>query len=298
MLTFLFAVLAAGANAASSVLQRKAHREHPIQGSVVAQAVAVLRAPVWLLGIAAVVLGFLLQAAALSQGAISVVEPILVIELPLTLLLAGAVFRRPLSGRDWLASLAMTAGVSALLWALAPTPHGSETAPNGAWIVGGVLNAGLVIALYVAATRADPARRAALLGVATGSGFALTVAFVKTVTDTVTRDGFLKILGAWQTYGMVLAGLSAMLLMQGALSAGSLVAAQPGITLADPILSTLWGVLAFHETIRTGWFLIAALGAALVVAAGAVALAHSPLLASAHSDESVPSSDVPAAVSR
>ncbi len=60
MLTYLLATLAAAANAASSVLQRKALRDHPVAGSLSWQVLVVLRTPVWLLGFLAVTVGFAL----------------------------------------------------------------------------------------------------------------------------------------------------------------------------------------------------------------------------------------------
>jgi drug/metabolite transporter (DMT)-like permease len=147
VLTYLLAVLAAAANAGSSVLQRKAHRDHPMSGSLLAQVVVVLRVPTWLFGISAVIAGFLLQAAALNHGAISVVEPVLVVELPFTLLLAGFVFRRRLSKQDWLAIVVMTIGVAGLLYALAPNPRPGERVTTLAWLIGAAANILVVAAL-------------------------------------------------------------------------------------------------------------------------------------------------------
>jgi hypothetical protein len=68
------------------------------------------------------------------------------------------------------------------------------------------------------------------------------------------------------------------------LNAGQLIAAQPGLTLSDPIVSILWGVLVFGEQVRTGWFVVLAAAGALVLAAAVIVLGRSPLL----SDESAP----------
>ena len=78
---------------------------------------------------------------------------------------------------------------------------------------------------------------------------------------------------------MVASGALGMFLVQSALNAGQLIAAQPGLTLSDPIISILWGVLAFHERAHRGpiHLLMAALSAVLLAAA-VVALARSPLL--------------------
>src|SRR4051812_20901230 len=79
VLTYLLSVLAACANAVSSVLQRKANRDLPPELSLRPKLIVELaRRPVWLAGVAGIIAGFLLQAAALGQGELSVVEPILV----------------------------------------------------------------------------------------------------------------------------------------------------------------------------------------------------------------------------
>lgn len=71
-------------------------------------------------------------------------------------------------------------------------------------------------------------RRAALLGIATGELFGLTVAFMKAVTHAFTQ-GLFSGVTAWQTYAMLAAGVAAMYTLQNALQAGRLAAAQPGI---------------------------------------------------------------------
>jgi drug/metabolite transporter (DMT)-like permease len=93
MLTYALAVLAACANATSSVLQRKANRRAPRRENMSLRLIwSLAHEPVWFGGILAVTGGFLLQAAALGGGQLSVVEPILVLELPATLILASRVF--------------------------------------------------------------------------------------------------------------------------------------------------------------------------------------------------------------
>ncbi|HTI22991.1 MAG TPA: hypothetical protein VL652_18495 [Kutzneria sp.] len=92
MLGVLLAVLASAMNAAASVLQRKADRDESSFGWRMLLDVA--RRPAWWAGIGSVVLGFALQAVALALSPVSVVQPLLISELPMTLLLASLVFRR------------------------------------------------------------------------------------------------------------------------------------------------------------------------------------------------------------
>jgi drug/metabolite transporter (DMT)-like permease len=124
------------------------------------------------------------------------------------------------------------------------------------------------------------AYRAALLGIAAGSAFGLTAALMKGMTRTFSA-GIVTLFTSWEIYAMVAAGLLGMFLVQSALNAGGLIAAQPGLTLADPVISVLWGVLAFHENVRGGWYIVPEVAAAAIMAVAVIALARSPLLADA-----------------
>jgi drug/metabolite transporter (DMT)-like permease len=97
VLTYALAVLAACANGLSSVLQRKANKQVPQRENLSPRLVwSLLHEPVWLGGIVALTAGFLLQASALGTGQLSLVEPVLVLELPVALVLSSRVFRQRL----------------------------------------------------------------------------------------------------------------------------------------------------------------------------------------------------------
>lgn len=279
MLTYLLAVLAACANATSSVLQRSANREAPERRLGWQLVKGLLQRPVWLAGVGALTAGFLLQAAALSRGALAVVEPILVIELPVSLLLASAVFRGRLRWRDWASIAAITVGLAGLLYSLAPAGEADAHVNGRMWAVAISVNLGLIALLALGAAGGGCTRRAALLGVAAGAGFGLAAALMKAMTYTF-AGGVEGVLLAWQTYAMIAAGLLGMFLLQGAFNAGSLVAAQPGVTATDPIVSILWGTVVFGETVRGGLYLLLAAAAVGLIAAGVAELARSPLVTS------------------
>jgi glucose uptake protein GlcU len=84
---------------------------------------------------------------------------------------------------------------------------------------------------------------------------------------------------------MVATGALGMFLTQSALNARQLIAAQPGLTLSDPLISVLWGVLAFHEQVRQGWYILGDVACAGAIVAGVIMLAHSPLLDDSAGDE-------------
>ena len=96
MLTYSLAVLAACANAISSVLQRKANKRVPQRENMsLRQIWILLHQPMWFGGILAITAGFLLQASALGAGQLSLVEPVLVLELPCTLIGISWLFPSP-----------------------------------------------------------------------------------------------------------------------------------------------------------------------------------------------------------
>jgi drug/metabolite transporter (DMT)-like permease len=297
--TILLAVLAACANATSSVLQRKADRRVPARENLSIRLIlSLLHEPVWFGGVLAVIVGFLLQAAALSHGELSVVEPVLVLELPVTLLIATWVFHARLCAREWGASAAMAAGLAGLLHGLSPSGGGAGDVRWYSWVIGIAINLAAITGL-IAWGRRGPAGRgphtrqssvlqAAVLSVATGAGFGMTAALIKAVTSVFTRGGIIALVSSWELYAMITVGIGAMFILQSALNAGPLVAAQPGLTLTDPIVSILWGVLVFHERVRGGWFLILTVAGGLVMAVAVLVLARSPLLSKTSEQATTP----------
>lgn len=282
MLSYLLAVLAAGANATANVLQRRANREEPPELSMSPRLfVELVRRPVWLAGFGAVVASFLLMAAALGMGRLAAVQPIVVLELPLTLLGAARVFGSDLGWREWVPAGAATLGLAGLIAFLAPEGGNHGRAGGVAWLVASAATVGLIGAVVAGGlSGTEPgagARRPALLGAATGITFGLTAAFMKGMTAGFSH-GIVGVLTSWQTYAMAVSGVAGMFLMQNSLHAGRLLVAQPGITLADPAVAIVWGVAVFHERTRGGVGLVLGIVSGAVMAGATVALARSPLL--------------------
>jgi drug/metabolite transporter (DMT)-like permease len=279
VLTYALAVLAACANGLSSVLQRKANKQVPQRENLSPRLVwGLLHQPVWFGGIVALTAGFLLQASALGAGQLSVVEPVLVLELPVALVLSSRVFRQRLGLTEWLPAAAMTAGLGGLLSLLEPSSGRQVPVRWYIWVAGIGVNVALVGCL-TAWARSHPTGtfRAALLAIAAGSAFGLTAALMKAMTRTL-AGGLGQLFTSWPIYAMVAAGVLGLFLTQSAMNAGQLIAAQPGLTLSDPIVSVLWGVTVFNERVRLGWYTLGELLCAGVIVAAVISLAHSPLV--------------------
>ncbi|GAA0321460.1 DMT family transporter [Actinoallomurus spadix] len=275
MISVVFALLAAASNALASVLQRHAARAAPEEEAFrLALIMDLVRRPDWLGGIVALMFGFLFQAAALTTGELSLVQPILVTELPITMLLLAGLFRIRLGTESWRAVAALTVGLAALLASAAPSP-GHRHPDRIEWAVATLVTLGLAAYLVSVAKVTRGASRAALLGVASGLGFAFTAALMKEATK-VLPAGPVALLTSWAVWAMVAAGLGSLFLLQNALHSGTLVAVQPALNVSDPVSSIAYGVGLFGEEIRLGgWVVLELLGVGLLLY-GSRLLAQSP----------------------
>lgn len=262
-------LLSAAVGALALVLMRKAAEN---AGSAVPWS-----QPVWLAGLAAMVVEFVLQLLALAFGPVSMVQLLVVMELPFCLILSRVLLGGRVRAREWSAVGAMTLGVIALLATLAP--HGGTPDSLGVltWSRGLAVTIAVIVLVLLAGARTSGVARPALAGVAAGMAAGLVAALVKPVTGSATR-GLGAVVGTWQAWAALVAAGAAFLLLQNALRAGRLVASQPGITLANPLVAAAWGVVVFHEQVRTGWWLLGAALGGLMLVGGAVLLSRAPLL--------------------
>jgi drug/metabolite transporter (DMT)-like permease len=283
----VFALLTAVANGTASVLQRRAAANAPSSEALRLSLIRdLMHQKVWLGGIAMTIVAAVCQAVALATGPIAVVQPIFVVELPTTLLLAGYVFHRSISGRTWIGVAMIAVGLAAAMAVAAPGGGGESVHYAWIWLPTLVVTLGFEFLVVSAALRGDSRTRAALLALGAACGYALTAALMKDAMAVLDEGrGAAALFSSWQLYATAAAGVGALFLLQNALQAGSLAISQPVLSLGDPVISVAYGVTLFGETIRTGWWLVPELLAMAVIAAGCVLLARSPLAAVIAPDE-------------
>jgi drug/metabolite transporter (DMT)-like permease len=275
VVSVLFALLTALFNGLASVLQRMAAATAPPSRALHLSLLAYLvRRKVWLAGIAMVILAAVCQATALATGPVALVQPIFIIELPFTLLVANRLFRRRLPRMTWWAVGLVTVSLGAGLAAAAPS-GGSDYASTRVWItaliVTGIFEA--VVITFGVRTRGNV--RAAALGLAAACGYALTATLMKSAVA-VLPQGAAAFFSTWQLYATAAAGVGALFLLQNALQAGTLVAVQPPLTLGDALISVAYGVTIYGEDVRTGgWLLVVQVVAVIAIALGCIQLSRS-----------------------
>ena len=280
----LLAVAASVCTATASLCQRKGARSTQTAGFDARLLVRLARQPAWLLGIAAMIGGFIFQITALRFGDLALVQPILAAELLFVFGYLAIAGTRRVTGRDLLAAAAMSAGIGVFLRVAAPS-GGRLHAPGSSWLLAGLVTAGVVVVALAVASGlgrrpgASRGRRAAVLGAATGISWGFMAAVIKELSAHL-GGGPGAVFSSWSLYVLIAAGTVTMLLASHALAAGPLAASQPGFTIVDPLAASLLGVFLFGEHIRTDAAALAGEALALaVVIAGAAALSRSSLIA-------------------
>jgi drug/metabolite transporter (DMT)-like permease len=276
-------VLAASAalvEAIAVVLQRVALESAPPGSSLSPRLITyAVKKRLWLIGFGLVLGATVLRALALRVGQLSVVQPVLAIELVLLVVILVVVFHRRVGWREVLGTVAVVGGLAGFFASASPAV-GKGQPDAKAWVIVSIVT--LVCALgLVAASRSGPRWwRAALLGAAVAVLFAYSAALTKTATTLLRHGGWAHVFESWEPYLFVITSVSALFLVQSALHAGPITASLTTNVIINPMVSIVIGVTAFNERLRAGTgFLALDVLAIAVLCVGVVALVRSPLVA-------------------
>jgi len=269
----VFAILSALSNACSAVLQRLAVVDRTSKAqSVWRTAIDLVRQPLWLLGGLFLVGTFGFQALALYFGPLSVVQPVLVLELIFTLGLRVFLLHDDIASRTWAAALMICVGLAAFLVVASPT-EGTHVPSAGQWIQAVSTRGLIVLVLLLLSRHGSPARRAALFGAATAVVWSVDAAFVKQTVDVLAHSGLPGLLTHWPLYAMAATGVLGTVLLQGAYAVGPLAASQATLLIVDPLVSITLGIELFGEQLSTGpGYVLGAVASLAVLGAGVVML--------------------------
>jgi drug/metabolite transporter (DMT)-like permease len=245
-LAVVLALAASGAFAVAAVAQQGVAARLPSQRAFDPAVLARLaRKPAWLAGMAAVIAGFMLQAAALGLGRLVVIEPVLATGLLFALALAARRDRRPLSRGEWVAALAVVAGLAVFLAAGQPA-GGQRTAGAAALGLAVAAAAGLIGLCAMLAGRLAASRRALLFGVGAGVAAGATDALTKSVA-VLAAGHRLALFADPRLYLLIVVGLLAYTIQQNGYRAAGLAAFLPAFAVIEPVCGSLLGLIIYHE---------------------------------------------------
>jgi len=282
VVVIILALLTAFANAIASVCQRLGVEEAPDSvGPSMGLVRHMLRRPIWILGFVIMALGYASQAVALHLGALNVVQPLLVSELVILVIVLWFWFSTPMRPRDFAAAFAAALGLSSFLILAAPTV-GSKVPANSLWLIVTLAAVVCVVLFVVVARGGPPWRQALLLGAGASIGFALLSAITKSMTD-VLVVGWGALFSSWQLYALCVIGLCSFVIMQAAFRVGPFAASQSALILVNPFVSILIGHVLFGENLRGGpLFVSLEVLSLLVMVLGALGLSTSALMTTMH----------------
>jgi drug/metabolite transporter (DMT)-like permease len=244
------ALLAACAFALGSVLQQKGALEAPASENDPRFLVQILHRPVWLLGGALQVAGWVLQAAALDRGALVVVQAITSLSIVIALPVGAVLTDQQIGPRVWLGAGAMVGGIVLFLSVGSPQ-NGSSSASARAWWFAGIIAVMAIATLTVLGWRRRGARRALLLGSAAGVCFAFQAAVTKVFVPLI-GQGVVALLSSWTIYGLVASALFGFVLQESALKTGVLAPAMASSNAVTLFASVVFGTIVFDETLSRG----------------------------------------------
>ena len=250
-LAVLLAVAGSAAFAVAAVTQQGCAARLPAGRAFDPAVLArLVRRPAWLAGMAAVIAGFGLQAAALGLGRLVVIEPVLASGLLFALVLAARRVRRPLSRAEWVATLAVVGGLAVFLAVGQPT-GGQSTASAGALGLAVAVAAVLTGLCAVLASRFPGHRRALLFGLAGGVAAGAADAVTKSVT-VVAAGHLLAPFTDARLYLLIVVGLLTFTVQQNGYRAAALAAFLPAFAVIEPVSGSLAGLTIYHERLNAG----------------------------------------------
>ncbi|WP_343600770.1 DMT family transporter [Mycobacterium sp.] len=275
----LFALGAALCVALGDVLQqRAAHRITDTTRSNIELFAKLLGNRRWRWGALLLIASIALQAAALDQGSVLLVQALLVLSLLFALPISARLSDRAVSGREWVWAVVLTAAVTVIVTVGNPQA-GQSRASLQTWAVVTAVLGPLLIGCLVAARIRGGALAAVLFAFVSGSLWGVFAVLTKQVVAQF-GDGVVAAARSPELYAWVLVALGGFAWEQSAFRAGALTASMPTLEVTQPVVAAVLGVVVLGETLDTGRAgMVVLAGAALAMTAATVELARGDAVA-------------------
>jgi drug/metabolite transporter (DMT)-like permease len=231
-----------------------------------------LRDGQWWLGSVVAAVGFALQAAALGFGSVLLVQALLVTSLLFALPISARLSHRRVTRWEWTWAALLAVAVAVIVIVGNPTAGHSRASLETWTAVIAVLGPALVLCVVGARIWSGPVS-AVLLAVVSGALWGLFAVLTKGVVDRL-DDGLLALLRTPELYVWALVAVAGTAVQQSSFRAGALTASLPTMTVAEPVVGSVLGIVVLGETLRpgdAGWLTLLAAVAVMMVATAALA---------------------------
>jgi drug/metabolite transporter (DMT)-like permease len=243
---------------------------------------------IWLFGTAALLVGYLLQAAALDRGRLAVIQPLLVTTIVFALPLGWWLTNQHVGRREVIGAGVIIIGLAAFTIYGDPA-GGTDNAPNDQWAIAIVVLCVICAVLLFLGRGGTSSTVAAVYGTVAGILFGLSAALTKPTVELL-HEGVGTMLSHWQCYALAIAGVLGFVLQQVSLGTGRLAPSVATVSVANPIVGVLLGIALFDERFsRPTWHVVVAILSLVLALGGAVVIS----LASESGSEPAPSTEPP-----
>ncbi len=220
----------------------------------------------WLIGTLALFTGYLFQAGALDRGRLSIIQPLLVTTVVFALPLGYLLTKQHVGRREVAGAAVIIIGLGLFVYFGDPA-GGNDTASNTQWAITIGLLLAVSVLILVVGSGGGLSMKAAVYGTVAGVLFGLSSALTKP-TLTYLHESVGAMLSHWECYALAVAGVLGFVLQQVSLGTGRLAPSVATVSVANPLVGILIGVLVLDERFsRPGWHVllaVAGLGLALV----------------------------------
>ncbi|MFD4528041.1 DMT family transporter [Streptomyces sp. NPDC058470] len=233
------------------VLQQNAASQAPLSDFLSPRLLLdLIRVPRWLGGIGLMACGMILGAVALGKGEISLVEPLLATNLLFALALSRHQTKQPLGRQGWAGLLLLAGGVSAFIVAGQPEGGNAVSDPVRHWLIIGIM-VGLALLLTTYAKRSLRSSTPVLLSLAAGLLYGVQDALTRISGQRFGEGGWSELITGWQPYGVLVLGVTGLVLVQSAFETAPLRMSLPALTAAQPLAGIVCGVGFLGDRLRT-----------------------------------------------
>lgn len=271
----ILALASAFCFALAAALQQKGEFQLAAEGRAVTGLKSLVRlvvVPVWLLGTLVLLLGYATQGGALDRGRLVVIQPLLVMTIVFALPLGRWLTGQHVVRRQVYGAIAVVIGLS--LFVMVGDPNDGVDTPSSNWeyLAASVAVSALAAVAVWRGSHASPTVKAAAFGIAAGLWFGLSATFTKPTMEQL-HVSVSDVLGNVEVYGLLGFGFLAFLVQQLSLATGQLAPAMAAVSVCNPVISVLLGVLMFDERLtRPWWHVLVATLALLFAMYGAITI--------------------------
>ncbi|MCV7300163.1 DMT family transporter [Mycobacterium barrassiae] len=226
----------------------------------------------WWLGSLVAGIGFGLQAAALGLGSVLLVQAILVTSLLFALPIHARMSHRRVTLWEWAWAVLLAASVVVIVTVGNPTA-GHARASFETWAAVVAVLGPLLVLCVIGGSMVKGPLSAVLLAVVSGALWGVFAVLTKGVVDRL-DDGVIALLRTPELYVWAAIAVAGTAWQQFSFRAGAITASLPTMTVTEPVVASVLGIVVLGETLRpgdAGWLILIVAVAMMIVSTGALA---------------------------